>query len=342
MKKIEIALVNIDYLNVTSIEQKLLETMPSSSQPSAEPGLGQGIPAEMADMHPWAQFLNANYPAPDIAWLDNRINGGNYQSLKELKGKVVVLDFWTYSCINCIRTLDALKTLHATYADKWLVIVGIHAPEFQFEKDIKNVQKAVEEYGLEYPVVQDNDFKTRQNYNNRYRPAKYIIDKEGVIRYTHFGEWGYEETEQVIQYLLGVHNEWVLTDEVANYMPDQTPETYLGSLRAQPGMGWYAATSELNRWRLASNWSQTPEHIVLKSSTWSLFMNVFASQINLVMGNAVWTTTAQVYIDGALHKTFTVKDKTLYNLWKADSYGTHRLEIRFVGEGVEAYAFTFW
>lgn len=116
----------------------------------------------------------------------------------------MIIDFRTYSCINCIRTLPYIQTRHETYADKGLVIIGVHAPEFQFEKNPKNVQSAVKEHGLTYPIALDNDFATRQNFNNRYRPAKYIIDRDGVIRYTHFGEGGYMETEEVIQYLLGL------------------------------------------------------------------------------------------------------------------------------------------
>jgi len=130
------------------------------------------------------------------------LNTSGRSSLQELRGKVVIIDFRTYSCINCIRTLPYLKKLYETYVDDGLVIIGVHAPEFQFERVLKNVQKAVEEYGLTYPVVQDNTFTTRRAYNNHYWPAKYIIDKDGYVRYTHFGEGNYEETEQVVQALL--------------------------------------------------------------------------------------------------------------------------------------------
>lgn len=113
-----------------------------------------------------------------------------------------MVDFWTYSCINCIRTLPYLEKLYQTYKDWGLVVIGVHAPEFQFERITANVRDAVKKYGLNYPVVQDNDFLTWRAFNNYYRPAKYIIDKDGIVRYQHFGEGAYRQTEEVIQSLL--------------------------------------------------------------------------------------------------------------------------------------------
>ena len=123
-------------------------------------------------------------------------------NLSDLKGKVVLVDFWTYSCINCIRTIPYLVDWNEKYADKGLVIVGIHAPEFEFEKNIENVKAAVERFGIKYPVIQDNDKGTWNAYQNQYWPRKYIVDNEGYIRYDHIGEGGYSETEKVIQSLL--------------------------------------------------------------------------------------------------------------------------------------------
>ena len=122
--------------------------------------------------------------------------------LSELKGKVVLIDFWTYTCVNCIRTLPYLKIWHSKYADDGLVIIGVHAPEFEFEKNLENVRKAVADYGIGWAVALDNDFKTWKAYENRYWPAKYLIDKDGIVRYTHFGEGAYGETEIKIQELL--------------------------------------------------------------------------------------------------------------------------------------------
>ena len=128
----------------------------------------------------------------------------NSEPLKigDLRGQVVLIDFWTYTCVNCIRTLPFLKIWHSKYADDGLVIIGVHTPEFRFEHDIDNVRQAISDYGIGWPIVQDNDYETWRAFNNRYWPAKYLIDKDGVIRYQHFGEGAYDETEEMIRKLL--------------------------------------------------------------------------------------------------------------------------------------------
>ena len=137
-------------------------------------------------------------PAPALRRTGEWINSEPF-TLESQRGNVVLIDFWTYTCVNCIRTLPYLKEWHAKYADQGLVILGVHTPEFDFEKDIINVTSAVQDFGIEYPVVQDNDFGTWQAFSNRFWPAKYLIDSEGVIRYTHFGEGAYAETEDEIR-----------------------------------------------------------------------------------------------------------------------------------------------
>jgi thiol-disulfide isomerase/thioredoxin len=139
--------------------------------------------------------------APEFGGIDAWING-NPLTMEELRGQVVLIDFWTYTCINCIRTFPYLKQWHSRYADDGLAIVGVHAPEFEFEKVYENVVDATNEHALEWTMAQDNDFVTWRRYGNRFWPAKYLIDKDGVVRYTHFGEGGYAETEDVIRELL--------------------------------------------------------------------------------------------------------------------------------------------
>ncbi len=139
--------------------------------------------------------------APNFAGVSNWINSKPLQ-ITDLKGKVVLIDFWTYTCVNCIRTLPYLREWYQKYSDKGLVIVGVHTPEFEFEKNADNVAAAAHNYGVNYPIAQDNDYKTWDAFNNRYWPAKYLIDKDGIIRYTHFGEGNYDETEQKIRELL--------------------------------------------------------------------------------------------------------------------------------------------
>ncbi len=139
--------------------------------------------------------------APEFGGIEAWINGGPL-TMEELRGSVVLVDFWTYTCINCIHTYPFLKEMHAKYADDGLVIVGVHSPEFEFEKNYDSVVEATQKDALVWTMAQDNDFITWRRYNNRYWPAEYLIDKDGVVRYTHFGEGAYAETEDVIRELL--------------------------------------------------------------------------------------------------------------------------------------------
>ncbi|MQG28412.1 MAG: redoxin domain-containing protein [SAR202 cluster bacterium] len=139
--------------------------------------------------------------APEFGGIEAWINGGPL-TMEELRGQVVLIDFWTYTCINCIRTFSFLKQWNSRYTDDGLVIVGVHSPEFEFEKDYDNVVEATQNEALAWTMAQDNDFVTWRRYNNRFWPAKYLIDKDGVVRYTHFGEGGYAETEDLIRELL--------------------------------------------------------------------------------------------------------------------------------------------
>ena len=171
-------------------------TATTASEPTAAPE----PTVSAADLHA-AKLLPPTNPAPEFSNVTSWINTEPF-TLADQRGKVVLIDFWTYTCINCIRTLPYIKSWHAKYADSGLVIVGVHAPEFEFEKDRQNVIDSMEKFGLEYAVLQDNDFGTWRNYNNRYWPAKYLIDKDGFIRYSHFGEGAYQETEDLIRVLL--------------------------------------------------------------------------------------------------------------------------------------------
>ena len=158
--------------------------------------------------------------APEFSGIDAWINGEPL-TMEELRGRVVLIDFWTYTCINCIRTFPFLKQSHARYADDGLVIVGVHTPEFDFEKVYDNVVEATLNDALVWPMAQDNDYVTWRRYSNRFWPAKYLIDKDGVVRYTHFGEGGYAETEEVIRELLAEADATFL-DENLPLPEDQT------------------------------------------------------------------------------------------------------------------------
>ncbi|HLD80526.1 MAG TPA: thioredoxin family protein [archaeon] len=166
-----------------------------SMKPAVQDSPGPvGLEGEMDDLL---------YPrAPELAGIAGYVNVEQGFTLESVKGKVVLVDFWTYSCINCIRTLPYLTAWHEKYKDKGLVIVGAHTPEFEFEKDPENVKRAVEKHGIEYVVVQDNDYATWRAYRNRFWPHKYLVDAEGFVRYDHIGEGAYDETEDVIRKLL--------------------------------------------------------------------------------------------------------------------------------------------
>lgn len=180
-----------------------LPTGEPPATPTANPPTTAARPAATAVPTPRPPTPTAPPPQPaaELAGIAAWINSDPL-TLRQLRGKVVLIDFWTYTCINCIRTFPYLKLWHSRYADDGLVILGIHTPEFEFEKDFANVQQATRDNGIVWPVAQDNDFATWDAYNNRYWPAKYLIDREGLVRYTHFGEGHYAETEAQIRELL--------------------------------------------------------------------------------------------------------------------------------------------
>jgi thiol-disulfide isomerase/thioredoxin len=149
------------------------------------------------------QIADAGTSAPDFAGINNWLNSAPL-TIASLRGKVVLIDFWTYGCINCVRTLPHVTQLYAKYKDKGLVVVGVHTPEFPFERSTGNVQAALKRHGINYPVAQDNESVTWNAYRNQYWPAQYIVDRAGKIVFTHAGEGQYEEIERVIQKLLNV------------------------------------------------------------------------------------------------------------------------------------------
>ena len=190
-------------------------------------------------------------------------------TLESLRGKVVIIDFWTYTCINCQRTFPYLRAWHEKYKDQGLVIIGVHSPEFEFEKSQNNLSQAIADFKLPYPIVQDNDFATWRAYDNQYWPAKYIIDREGNIRYTHFGEGAYDESENIIQELLGT------TSSINNptYQNNaRTPEIYMGFDR-NPLKSGFALTGA---WEISKEYAVAPSGGVLD-------MDFDAQKVFLVM-----------------------------------------------------------
>ncbi len=300
--------------------------------------------------------------APEFSGLGPWHNSKPF-TLASLKGKVVLVDFWTYSCINCIRTLPYLQGYWEKFkeTDKF-VLIGVHSPEFTFEKSQKNVENAIREHGLTYPIAQDNDFATWGAFANRYWPAKYLIDAEGYVRYTHFGEGEYEETDLAIQSLLreiGVEESEKVEGKSAEVSQGAsgplTPEIYLGS-RSWPAFGnstgepdpdlhQYQApdTLVLNKYYLSGSWQLADQEFqICYGEHCDIRMKFQAGEINLVLGlePGAKPVQASVTIDGKAGKTFTIDHHDLYNLFKGE-YGVHDIVLTLKGSGTEAFAFTF-
>jgi cytochrome c biogenesis protein CcdA/thiol-disulfide isomerase/thioredoxin len=297
------------------------------------------------------------------------IQGGQWYNsnplkLSDQKGKVVLVDFWTYTCINCIRTLPYLSNWWDKYHDQGLVIVGVHSPEFEFEKDASNVQKAINDFQIKYPVMQDNDFATWRAYKNRYWPAKYLIDKNGVIRYTHFGEGDYDETEKMIQLLLNEDSEVKVNESIANPKYDinsRTPELYLGSDRIQ-----YFASPEAIKVGIQSQYSKPnslPNNFFAYEGLWTLeneyatpasgaklHLNFSAKEVFIVARPKNNSCLMNIKIDGRYEYlgedssnegNVNVDSDRLYKIIKLDTPGQHLLLIEFLDDNCEIFAFTF-
>ena len=308
-------------------------------------------------------------PAPDFTGNQRWFNtsGGRPLTLRGLRGKVVLIDFWTYTCINCIRTLPYVEAWYQRYKHDGLVVVGVHTPEFAFEKDAGNVAAAIHQNGLRYPVAQDNDYGTWNAWSNQFWPAHYLIDARGQVRYTHFGEGDYGKTESAIRSLLGEANGAPLGQRVRAHVevPSatlQTPETYLGAARSERMLP-SAVTSGTRRYRplggrlplnhltLGGTWSIGDEAATARSGA-TLKLRFAARRVFLVLGSAGGAPRRlQVGLDGHpvsrgsagadVHAgAATVQGQRLYRLVNLPRVEQHELELHFA-PGISAYAFTF-
>lgn len=322
----------------------------TSSSIAASNGLIDGLSSPYA-----APALNSN-----TTWLNSPP-----LTMQQLKGKVVLIDFWTYSCINCIRTLPYLTDWYNKYHDKGLVIIGVHAPEFEFEKNIDNVKHALQQYGIKYPVVLDNNYVIWQNYKNQYWPAHYLIDKQGNVVSQHFGEGKYAETEHNIRVLLGLTGTAQNKPESApNNNFAQTPETYLGYARAAdyegssdlipntPTVYNYPQTLAINNWALKGKWVVKAQEIQADASGSALKIHFFAQNVYVVMGSKDHhAIKAQVRLNGkpvadnaatvVKNSSFIVDRDNLYSVIHLPAAQAGELELQFDQPGVEVYTFTF-
>lgn len=277
--------------------------------------------------------------------------------LAKLNDKVVLIDFWTYSCINCIRTLPYLKNWYKNYHHKGLVIIGVHTPEFDFEKKIDNVKNAVQRYGIVYPVVIDNQFITWRNFANRYWPAHYLINKKGKVVYEHFGEGNYEVTENNIRYLLGI-KEIGLTPQRSSepYSYNQTAETYLGYARADLNLSpsplirdkatHYHFPKELiqHAWGLQGEWQVRADKITALKANAALKIHFNARKVFVVMGsNRQKPIKVNLLLNGKklINDSIWVDKHTLYKIVEQQHTKDAILQLTTNEPGLEVYTFTF-
>ena len=335
------------------VQNALSDLHPGSAAATAAPGVS-GVPA--AAVGPLA---------PEFTGIDHWINSSPL-TLAGLRGKVVLVDFWTYSCINCIRTLPYVEGWYQKYAPQGFVVVGVHTPEFAFEHDTSNVVAAASRFGLTYPIAQDNEYSTWTAYNNEYWPADYLIDATGHIRDTHFGEGDYLQTEATIRSLLAEAGQAALPTAAASaaappFIANETPETYVGSDRASslagqgsiaPGTAQFSipATVPDDNYALAGRFDVQPEYITALQIGDQLEMSFFARDVYLVMaadspvpvtikvtGATGPVATEDVSADGSM----TVSAARLYHLVHLDAAGRATVSITFNAAGARAYAFTF-
>ncbi len=285
--------------------------------------------------------------------------------LSDLVGKkVLLIDFWTYSCINCRRTVPYLNAWYKKYRDQGLEIIGVHTPEFDFEKNYNNVARAVKDLGIQYPVVLDSNLGTWTAYQNSYWPREYLIDIDGFIVHDHIGEGDYDKTEEAIQQALAERNTALgLNTKISSGISNpsdviqmdgskvKSQETYFGSGRnvylangVQGQVGsqnlTLPSTTDPDKLYLDGNWDFQPEFATNKNNGSKILFKYNAKNVYFV-GSAASDVSVKIFQDGKLINTLTIKDNKLYTLIQGDNYGQHTLEIEIDGVGLEAYTFTF-
>jgi len=361
------------------IELALVEKLSGKSPRNSGAMMAQNTASEgavkVADKTPGTLPVEGNLPSLEgaVQWLNSPP-----LDAQALKGKVVLVDFWTYSCINCLRSLPYVKAWAEKYRDQGLVVIGVHAPEFAFERDVGNVTKAMKDLGINYPVAIDNEFKIWRAFNNEYWPAHYFADAQGRIRYHHFGEGAYDESERVIQQLLREAGAVKVSDGLINAKADgvqmapdsnevQSPETYVGYQRAEHFVPETALVPDkvaaynppaqlaLNDWSLGGQWHVGPERATASAPASRIVYRFHARDLHLVLGPGAdgKPVRFKVLIDGkapgddhgmdvAPDGSGTVTDQRLYQLVRQNGGVTDRtFSIEFLDPGASAYAFTF-
>ena len=313
--------------------------------------------------------------APNLVGISDYLNTTPEKISKDMENKVILYDIWTYSCVNCIRTLPHITAWDEKYADQGLLIIGIHSPEFEFEKNAENVQVAIEKYGIDYPVVLDNDMKTWKAFENNYWPRKYIADHQGNIRYDHIGEGGYQETEKIIQQLLeerskamkieAMSSTSLVSIEEFEHTLFRSPELYFGykfaqnrnQLGSEEGFQQGKIVKyqepnniELNKFYPIGNWKNHEDSMQLTEEVGSIIVSFDAKEVNIVTEN---NAQLEIFLDGvALTKKYAgsdisfgnkmdVSNAGMYNIINSETSISHTMEIKIEGKGFQAFTFTF-
>jgi thiol-disulfide isomerase/thioredoxin len=343
-------------------ERSLIDRFQPNTTPAAEGGAAAVTPPS-----PLASLGGAT------AWLNSPP-----LTAEGLRGKVVLVDFWTYSCINCLRTLPYVKGWYAKYRDHGLVVIGVHSPEFAFERNVDNVRQAVHDLGVAYPVPLDNQFTIWRAFNNQFWPADYVIDATGKLRAQHEGEGDYPESERTIRELLtqagykdlppeGVEPAAGGVQAAADLADDQSPETYIGYRRAQhfsspggfvqnqPRLYAVPPTLDVNQWALGGTWTVDPEKATLQAAPGKIVYGFSARDVHLVLGLGAdgKPIRFRVLLDGSppganhgadldADGNGVVTEQRLYQLIRQSGpVGPHVMSIEFLDHPVQAYAFTF-
>ena len=357
------------------LDTRLLTRISSGQTNAIESGLARLLGMEDAIPSGGSKGLQDEGPLPPlngaVAWLNSPP-----LTAEQLKGKVVLVDFWTYSCINCIRTIPHVKALYERYAKDGLVVIGVHTPEFAFERDLGNVRKAVRDFDIRYPVAVDNDWTIWRAFNNRYWPAHYLADATGRLRYHHFGESGQAETEAAVRALLieaGRQPTMQVarakaegTSAAADFRNVGTHETYLGFgraenfvspsgfVRGQPSNYVVPARLTRGQWAYGGRWTVEQQRGRLEAAGGSISIRFKARDLHLVLGSSTerpvrFRITLDGKTPGADHGLDTdaagngrVTEHRLYQLVRQKTgAGERTFTITFLVPGVDAYAFTF-